>query len=60
VAPSTPVTPATPSVPATSAKSGAAQLPNTGESSTVAASALGVGLLVAALALAGKRRRNED
>ncbi|NQI70863.1 YSIRK-type signal peptide-containing protein [Streptococcus suis] len=63
VAPATPVAPAVPAkpaAPATSAKSGAAQLPNTGESSTVAASALGVGMLVAALALAGKRRRNED
>uniref|UniRef100_UPI00128FF14A LPXTG cell wall anchor domain-containing protein n=1 Tax=Streptococcus suis TaxID=1307 RepID=UPI00128FF14A len=63
VAPATPVAPAVPAkpaAPATSANSGAAQLPNTGESSTAAASALGVGMLVAALALAGKRRRNED
>ncbi|MFM0760250.1 MucBP domain-containing protein [Streptococcus suis] len=63
VAPATPVapvTPAKPAAPATSANSGAAQLPNTGESSTAAASALGVGMLIAALALAGKRRRNED
>ncbi|MGQ7554333.1 MucBP domain-containing protein [Streptococcus suis] len=43
----------------TTAKAGAAQLPNTGEASSVA-SVLGAAMLVAALALAGKRRRNED
>ncbi|HFU4013653.1 TPA: LPXTG cell wall anchor domain-containing protein, partial [Streptococcus suis] len=62
VAPATPVTPATPAKPAepaTSAKSGAAQLPNTGEASSSAA-VLGAGMLVAALALAGKRRRKND
>ncbi|HFI0360910.1 TPA: LPXTG cell wall anchor domain-containing protein, partial [Streptococcus suis] len=54
-----PQAPATPSAPATTAKAGAAQLPNTGEASSSAA-VLGAGMLVAALALAGKRRRNED
>ncbi|MHC3511555.1 MucBP domain-containing protein [Streptococcus suis] len=43
----------------TTAKAGAAQLPNTGEASS-SATVLGVGMLIAALALAGKRRRNED
>ncbi|MCK3904518.1 YSIRK-type signal peptide-containing protein [Streptococcus suis] len=57
--PQAPAAPATPSAPATTAKAGAAQLPNTGEASSSAA-VLGAGMLVAALALAGKRRRNED
>ncbi|HFI0361670.1 TPA: MucBP domain-containing protein [Streptococcus suis] len=43
----------------TTTKTGVAQLPNTGEASS-AASVLGAAMLVAALALAGKRRRNED
>ncbi|MCK4025445.1 MucBP domain-containing protein [Streptococcus iners] len=57
--PQAPAAPATPSAPATTAKAGAAQLPNTGEASSSAA-VLGAGMLIAALALAGKRRRNED
>ncbi|MCK3941974.1 LPXTG cell wall anchor domain-containing protein [Streptococcus suis] len=65
--PATPATPtpqapaasATPSAPATTAKAGATQLPNTGEASSSVA-VLGAGMLIAALALAGKRRRNED
>ncbi|HEM2795365.1 TPA: MucBP domain-containing protein [Streptococcus suis] len=44
--------------PATPA-AGQAQLPNTGEASS-SATVLGAGMLIAALALAGKRRRNED
>ncbi|HEL2057023.1 TPA: MucBP domain-containing protein [Streptococcus suis] len=47
-----------PGVPGSSRQT--AQLPSTGETSTAAASALGLGLLAGALALAGKRRRNED
>ncbi|HFI0427370.1 TPA: MucBP domain-containing protein [Streptococcus suis] len=43
----------------TTAKAGAAQLPNTGEASS-SATVLGAGMLIAALALAGKCRRNED
>ncbi|HEM6214711.1 TPA: MucBP domain-containing protein [Streptococcus suis] len=43
----------------TTAKAGAAQLPNTGEASS-SATVLGAAMLVAAIALAGKRRRNED
>ncbi|MGQ7357022.1 MucBP domain-containing protein [Streptococcus suis] len=58
-----PQAPATPKpqapVAPTTDKAGAAQLPNTGEASSAAA-ILGAGMLVAALALAGKRRRNED
>ncbi|HFU4377616.1 TPA: LPXTG cell wall anchor domain-containing protein, partial [Streptococcus suis] len=57
--PQAPAAPATPSAPATTAKAGAAQLPNTGEASSSAA-VLGAGMLIATLALAGKRRRNED
>ncbi|HFI0265509.1 TPA: MucBP domain-containing protein, partial [Streptococcus suis] len=57
-APATPKTQA-PAAPATTAKAGAAQLPNTGEASSSAA-VLGAGMLIATLALAGKRRRNED
>ncbi|WP_024400459.1 YSIRK signal domain/LPXTG anchor domain surface protein [Streptococcus suis] len=56
--PGTPVTPVTPAKPATPA-AGQAQLPNTGEASS-SATVLGAGMLIAALALAGKRRRNED
>ncbi|HEL2473826.1 TPA: MucBP domain-containing protein [Streptococcus suis] len=57
---STPVAPK-PQAPVapTTAKAGAAQLPNTGEASS-SATVLGAGMLIAALALAGKRRRNED
>ncbi|HEL2065597.1 YPDG domain-containing protein [Streptococcus suis] len=43
-----------------STKSTTAQLPNTGETSTVAVSALGVGMLIATLALAGKRRKKSE
>ncbi|HFI0144507.1 TPA: LPXTG cell wall anchor domain-containing protein, partial [Streptococcus suis] len=57
-APATPK-PQAPAAPATIAKAGAAQLPNTGEASSSAA-VLGAGMLIATLALAGKRRRNED
>ncbi|HFI2446834.1 TPA: LPXTG cell wall anchor domain-containing protein, partial [Streptococcus suis] len=57
-APATPK-PQAPAAPATTAKAGVAQLPNTGEASSSAA-VLGAGMLIATLALAGKRRRNED
>ncbi|HFU4377448.1 TPA: LPXTG cell wall anchor domain-containing protein [Streptococcus suis] len=57
--PQAPAAPAKPTAPATPAKAGAAQLPNTGEASSSAA-VLGAGMLVAALALVGKRRRKED
>ncbi|HEL2110895.1 TPA: MucBP domain-containing protein [Streptococcus suis] len=53
-----PSAPAKPGQPATP-KAGKAQLPNTGETSS-ATGVLGVAMLVAALAIAGKRRRNED
>ncbi|WP_153060167.1 MucBP domain-containing protein [Streptococcus suis] len=62
--PGTPATPATPApgkpaTPATPASAAPGQLPNTGETSSVAG-VLGAAMLVAALAIAGKRRRNED
>uniref|UniRef100_UPI00115697E7 MucBP domain-containing protein n=1 Tax=Streptococcus suis TaxID=1307 RepID=UPI00115697E7 len=57
--PQAPEAPAKPSAPAKPANPGKAQLPNTGEASS-SASVLGAAMLVAALALAGKRRRNED
>ncbi|HEL9597802.1 TPA: LPXTG cell wall anchor domain-containing protein, partial [Streptococcus suis] len=56
--PPTPEVPTKPSAPATPTKTGKAQLPNTGEESSSAA-VLGAGILVAALALVGKRRRKE-
>ncbi|MFM0787153.1 MucBP domain-containing protein, partial [Streptococcus suis] len=51
--------PQAPVAPTTTTKTGVAQLPNTGEASS-SAGVLGAAMLVAAIALAGKRRRNED
>ncbi|MFM0773369.1 YSIRK-type signal peptide-containing protein [Streptococcus suis] len=57
--PQAPEAPAKPSAPVTTVKAGVAKLPNTGEASS-SATVLGAGMLVAALALVGKRRRKED
>ncbi|HEM6221922.1 TPA: MucBP domain-containing protein [Streptococcus suis] len=57
--PGRPGTPVTPAKPATPTADKAKQLPNTGEASS-SAGVLGVAMLVAAIVLAGKRRRNED
>ncbi|SUN04393.1 MucBP domain protein [Streptococcus agalactiae] len=59
VTPDVPAEHVTPVTPATPARPGAALLPNTGETSSSSVAILGAGMLVAALALAGKRRRNE-
>ncbi|MGV2999390.1 mucin-binding protein [Streptococcus suis] len=55
--PAQPVQPASPAAPAGPVVD---QLPNTGESSSVAVTAIGASMLLAALALAGKRRRQEE
>ncbi|NQP65290.1 YSIRK-type signal peptide-containing protein [Streptococcus suis] len=55
--PAQPVQPANPAAPAGPVVD---QLPNTGESSSVAVTAIGASMLLAALALAGKRRRQEE
>ncbi|WP_153052818.1 MucBP domain-containing protein, partial [Streptococcus suis] len=57
--PPTPKLPTKPSAPATPTKTGKAQLPNTGEASS-SATVLGAAILVAALALVGKGRRNNE
>ncbi|MFM0788280.1 MucBP domain-containing protein [Streptococcus suis] len=57
--PGRPGTPVSPAKPATPTADKAKQLPNTGEASS-SAGVLGAAMLVAAIALAGKRRRNED
>ncbi|HEM2778958.1 TPA: MucBP domain-containing protein, partial [Streptococcus suis] len=57
--PGRPGTPVTPAKPATPTADKVKQLPNTGEASS-SAGVLGAAMLVAAIALAGKRRRNED
>ncbi|WP_230334967.1 MucBP domain-containing protein, partial [Streptococcus suis] len=57
--PGRPGTPVTLAKPATPTADKAKQLPNTGEASS-SAGVLGAAMLVAAIALAGKRRRNED
>ncbi|HFI0304704.1 TPA: MucBP domain-containing protein [Streptococcus suis] len=65
VSPETPEVPARPEVPAKPAQPASPagpvvdQLPNTGESNSTAATAIGASMLLAALALAGKRRRQE-
>ncbi|HEM5123547.1 TPA: YSIRK-type signal peptide-containing protein [Streptococcus suis] len=60
VIPEVPAQPVQPASPAAPAGPVVDQLPNTGESSSVAVTAIGASMLLAALALAGKRRRNED
>ncbi|MFH0384586.1 YSIRK-type signal peptide-containing protein [Streptococcus sp. A18] len=58
--PEVPAKPAQPAQPASPAGPVVDQLPNTGESNSTAVTAIGASMLLAALALAGKRRRQEE